>query len=226
MNDLTISQLRDDQCQATIRRGACQSESVEVLTDIYRDDVNMAIWQRNLSLDLMKAAEYVLGLDHAFRFSSSLTPCDTSDSLYDALGANAEARLISEDVAEIVNMFCCLFDLEQIGLRLTTLERAMCPKFHIDRVPCRLITTYSGVATEWLSNQDVDRAKLGMGSHGKSDEESGLYRDHNDIHQLASGDIALLKGESWLGNEGGGLVHRSPSLINQKKRLLLTLDFN
>jgi len=42
---------------------------------------------------------------------------------------------------------------------------------------------------------------------------------------LSTGDVALLKGESWLGNEGGGLVHRSPGLSNKKKRLLLTLDF-
>ncbi len=102
----------------------------------------------------------------------------------------------------------------------------MCPKFHVDRVPCRLVTTYSGVATEWLSHQRVDRAKLGVGSQSLADDESGLYRDNKDIQQLNSGDIALLKGEAWLGNEGGGLVHRSPDINNQNKRLLLTLDFN
>ncbi|MCP3699547.1 MAG: DUF1826 domain-containing protein [Aliivibrio sp.] len=37
--------------------------------------------------------------------------------------------------------------------------------------------------------------------------------------------MALLKGEGWFENEGGGLVHRSPSLTNGDKRLLLTLDF-
>jgi len=46
------------------------------------------------------------------------------------------------------------------------------------------------------------------------------------LQQLTTGDVALLKGESWVGNEGYGLVHRSPNLENQKKRLLLTLDFN
>lgn len=133
---------------------------------------------------------------------------------------------ISDDVSELVEMFCCLFDLEQVGLRLTILDRAMCPKFHVDRVPCRLVSTYSGIATEWLPHSDVDRSKLGQGSLGLSDENSDLYRNKSDINQLFCGDVGLLKGESWVNNEGGGLVHRSPQLINGKKRLLLTLDFN
>ncbi|MEO0368785.1 MAG: DUF1826 domain-containing protein, partial [Pseudomonadota bacterium] len=33
-------------------------------------------------------------------------------------------------------------------------------------------------------------------------------------------------GESWIGNEGAGLVHRSPTPPTNKRRLLLTLDFN
>ena len=72
----------------------------------------------------------------------------------------------------------------------------------------------------------VDRSKLGLGNGGKSDEESGIFSTKEDIKQLSSGDVALLKGEGWEGNEGAGLVHRSPSLASGGKRLLLTLDFN
>jgi hypothetical protein len=35
----------------------------------------------------------------------------------------------------------------------------------------------------------------------------------------------LLKGERWQGNEGRGLVHRSPPLVAGERRLLLTLDW-
>ena len=206
-------------------RHSTQSRSVEDLTDIYRDDVNMSVWQRTVSPELLQAAHYVLSLNHGFRFSASVTPQDAFESLYTALGAGDEAHLICADAAEIVDMFCCLFDLHNVGLRFATLDRAMCPKFHVDRVPCRLVTTYSGIATQWLSHQVVNREKLGVGSQGRSDAESGLYRDQNDIQQLKSGDVALLKGESWLGNEGGGLVHRSPNISHENKRLLLTLDF-
>jgi len=213
------------QLNTRLSRQSTYSESAEVLADIYQDEINISTWQRSLSSELSNAAQCLIASNYTFKISTPVTPTNAVESLYDALGASPDAKIICDDIAEIVAMFCCLFDLEQAGLRLTTLDRAMCPKFHVDRVPCRLVTTYSGIATEWLNHQDVDRQKLGIGSQGMSDEESGLYNDRNDVRQLNAGDVALLKGESWLGNEGGGLVHRSPSLEHQKKRLLLTLDF-
>ena len=223
MNQLITKQF---EAATIVNRRSTESDSAEVLADIYQDDVNISIWQRSLPSDVLEAAQRILNLNYEFRFSASVTPENTFSCLEEALGGNVKTQIVSADIAEIVDMFCCLFDLEQVGLRLTVLDRAMCPKFHVDRVPCRLVTTYSGISTEWLSHQNVDRQKLGMGSEGKSDQESGLYQCPSDIRQLTSGDVALLKGESWLGNEGCGLVHRSPSLLKQHKRLLLTLDFN
>ena len=70
---------------------------------------------------------------------------------------------------------------------------------------------YTGTGTQWLPHDCADRSKLGRGSHGKSDDESGLYASTDHIQQLMSGDVALLKGEMWAGNEGAGLIHRSPT---------------
>lgn len=45
------------------------------------------------------------------------------------------------------------------------------------------------------------------------------------IQQMGTGDVALLKGELWEGNEGRGIVHRSPALtVKQPKRLVMTCD--
>ena len=57
-------------------------------------------------------------------------------------------------------MYCYLFELNEIGLSLRVLDKAMCPRFHVDHVPCRLITTYTGVTTQWLPHTSVDRSKL------------------------------------------------------------------
>ena len=225
MNNLNINSLKKEQPEGELIRQAIQSDSAGVLADIYQDDINLAIWQRNLSPEISDAAKHLLASDHTFRISTSVTPDDTYEALYDTLGSNTAAELISRDIEEVVGMFCCLFELEQVGLRLTTLDKAMCPKFHVDRVPCRLITTYGGTATEWLQHSVADRSKLGMGAEGKKDHESGIYSDESDIQQLSEGDVALLKGESWIGNEGGGLVHRSPQVDSDSKRLVMTLDF-
>ncbi|WP_423893622.1 DUF1826 domain-containing protein [Candidatus Pelagadaptatus aseana] len=196
------------------------------LTDIYQADTNIAIWERNLEPQLMAEVENFLACNSRFQLSTVISPDSAYQAIYKALGNRDEYRLLSEDIAQLVDMFCCLFELERVGLRLTVLDRAMCPRFHVDRVPCRLVTTYQGIATEWLPHQAVDRSKLGMGNGGKPDEISGLIKQPDSIKRLNAGDIGLLKGELWIDNEGAGLVHRSPAVTEGERRLLLTLDFN
>ncbi|WP_332820525.1 DUF1826 domain-containing protein, partial [Pseudomonas sp.] len=45
------------------------------------------------------------------------------------------------------------------------------------------------------------------------------------IERAAAGHVLLAKGEKWIGNEGGGLIHRSPQPPPGERRLLLTLDW-
>ncbi|MEZ8010990.1 MULTISPECIES: DUF1826 domain-containing protein [Vibrio] len=200
------------------------SEQPTVLAGIYQSDVNIAIWQRTFDEDLTMAISEFIVLNPSFSKSMSLSPDNAYEKLEFATDETASKALL-ENMVELVDMFCCLFDLEEVGLRLAVLNKAMCPRFHVDQVPCRLVTTYHGVATQWLPNDLVDRTKLGRGSNGKPDSESGLYSHESDIEQLSSGDVALLKGERWSGNENAGLVHCSPVTSSNETRLLLTLDF-
>lgn len=202
-----------------------EGSQLDVLTDIYQEHTNIAIWQRSLANALIEAADSILDTNPTLQASLVVTPQEANVAVMKVLGSTARAATLSEDIAQLVDMFCCLFDLKRAGLRLTALDRAMCPRFHADRVPCRLVTTYQGVATEWLPHQAADRSKLGIGNQGKPDEQSGLFNSATDIQQLCRGDVALLKGESWEGNQGAGLIHRSPQLPGETRRLLLTLDF-
>lgn len=206
-------------------RHAAQSHELDVFTDIYRGDTNIVIWQRELSATLKTSVAAFVESNENFQASMTLTPEDALSSVSDILGDTAELEL-SENIAELVDMFCCLFELKRAGLRLATLDRAMCPRFHVDKIPCRLVTTFQGIATEWLPHQVVNREKLGAGNNGKPDSTSGVYKSSHDIQRISSGDVALLKGELWQGNEGAGLVHRSPEVPAGQRRLLLTLDFS
>ncbi|GHF00655.1 DUF1826 domain-containing protein [Thalassotalea profundi] len=196
-----------------------------VLSKIYQKHTNIATWERKLSSDLMTAVEEFLACNKTKTSVLVVTPETTEGVLCDTFGDDNTTKALREDIALLVDMFCYLFELKEAGLRLTILERAMCPSFHFDRIPCRLVTTYKGVATQWLNNDVIDRSKLGAGNQGKTDEKSGLFNSLNDINQLGEGDVALLKGEHWYENEGAGLVHRSPALAKGERRLLLTLDF-
>ena len=209
-------------------RHVSESHEAEVFSDIYRDDINIAIWQRKLSDQLVWAANEILKTHARLEIAEVVTATSAHAKLCKALGESDAIKVLSEDITLLVDMFCCVFDLKKAGLRLTALDRAMCPRFHFDRIPCRLVTTFHGVATEWVPHQLVDRSQLGAGNQGKSDEQSGLFQSIDDIRQLNQGDVALLKGEFWQDNEGAGLVHRSPvqgqGSVNER-RLLLTLDF-
>ena len=208
-----------------LSRGSVENTTPNVLSDIYREDTNIVIWQRNLSNKLTAAVSDFLQTNATKAAVLAVTPQSTHDVLKDCFGESEAITALSDDIALLVDMFCCLFDLKQAGLRLTILDSAMCPRFHFDRIPCRLVTTYQGIATEWLNHAVVDRSKLGAGNQGKSDEESGLFNNLQDINRLSEGDVALLKGENWDGTEGAGLVHRSPPVSVGERRLLLTLDF-
>jgi hypothetical protein len=207
-----------------ISKGSSIGVHPMILTDIYRSDVNIAVWQRSFGEGFSQEIKAFIDAQSKVSKSLTLSPENAFQVLNDATYGEAPKSLI-EDMAQLIDMFCCLFDLKQAGLRLATLDNAMCPRFHVDNVPCRLVTTYQGAATEWLPNEHIDRSKLGHGSNGQPDALSGLYPLESNIEQLCCGDIALLKGSQWIDNEALGLAHRSPISLNNDTRLLLTLDF-
>ena len=212
------------------RRAAIESDA-NALPQIYNQDTNIVIWQRDLEQTLTNAVNTLITANALKPLELAVSPDDAFDQLIKALkpedNNRDEIKALCEEITLLVEMFCCLFDLKRAGLRLKILDKPMCPRFHVDKIPCRLVTTYQGVATQWLNHSDVNRSKLGTGNLGKPDEESGLIKSLNNINQLTEGDVALLKGEYWDENEGAGLVHRSPPLAgtNSAPRLLLTLDF-
>ena len=197
-------------------------EDIQVLTEVLRDEVNLAVWQRRLPAQIEDFAAALLAQGESLAQSMTLelaTP-DSAPNL-DGLVAQyadlpGQAAFLA-DVAWLVRAYACLLDAERIGLRLRVLDKAMCPRFHVDHVPLRLITSYAGVGTQWLDEGGMPRAHLGDGSAEPQDAAA--------IRQLQAGQVALAKGEKWQGNEGRGLIHRSPQPPAGERRLLLTLDW-
>ncbi|QKF66193.1 DUF1826 domain-containing protein [Arcobacter venerupis] len=219
MNKKNLNIAREWSQEGYMFRHMSQDKQPTVLSDIYKEEINIAIWRRQKQF-LVKE---FLALNPTFQKEMILTPEDALSRISESFDNNMTE--VSEDIALLVDMFCYLFELKQAGMRLKVLDKAMCPKFHVDKVPCRLVTTYQGIATQWLPHELVDQTKLGWGCDGLPDSESGLYQSESDIQQLDCGDVALIKGTLWEGNENAGLVHRSPGLIANEKRLILTLDF-
>ena len=199
-----------------------QAATPESLTRILDDDVNLAVWNRQLPAHIADFSNLLLSLNEPLAESLSLEmPDDEAEPDLHGLASRFSDVQGYEgfiaDLSWLVRAFACLLGARRIGLRLRVLDKAMCPRFHVDHVPVRLITTYAGIGSQWLMEGAMDRRQL-----GKPDAEP---QDNSLIGQIASGDVALLKGEKWHGNEGFGLIHRSPQLAAGERRLILTLDW-
>lgn len=192
-------------------------ESAAVLSTIYKDTVNCAIWKRDVpliggSVDSERAFPEL-------KIEGIIPVADVSAWLGERLPPGT--AMLAEDVAHLADMYSCLFDVELVGIRLKSLDRAMCPRFHVDKLGCRLLTTYFGAGTEYLDNADVDRSLLGKASTDSM--RLPVYDACAPIHQISLGAVALAKGEGWPGNEGRGFVHRSPD-PGDGYRVLLSID--
>ncbi|WP_310190629.1 DUF1826 domain-containing protein [Pseudomonas hunanensis] len=191
-------------------------ESPQVLTEILQEGVNLAVWQRRLpaqvedfstvlaSLGQLLSDERIIDVDED-------APVELPGLLAEAADLHGYEAFVA-DVCWLVAAFTCLVGARRIGLRLRVLDGAMCPRFHVDKVTLRLLTTFAGVGSEWLREAECDRADL-----------QRMKPDVDKIQRLSTGDVAILKGERW--TEGAGVIHRSPMTAAGERRLLLSLDW-
>ena len=191
----------------------------EVFARILEDDTNLTVWQRQLPLHITDFAELLLSLQQPLAESLVVELAD------DEVPPNLKG-LVSNysdlegyegfiaDVSWLISAFACLLGARRIGVRVRALDKAMCPRFHVDHVPVRLITTYAGLGSQWLGEDAMCRQHLG-----------NVLAEPEDGQHMLCGEVALLKGEKWQGNEGFGLVHRSPQPLPGERRLILTLDW-
>jgi hypothetical protein len=184
------------------------------LTDIFQPNVNIAIWQRRLESNVTDYAQYLMTDAPNLRARFIEEPQKVAEQLELKLPLTDNRQAFIDDVVLMVDMFSCLFDLQQVGLRIAVLRTAMCPNFHVDQVPCRLICTYAGAGTQWYPPEQVQRLSDGKIS-------LLLQAVPKNLHV---GDVGILKGEAWEGNEGRGLVHCSPPASDITPRIVLTLD--
>ncbi|WP_421556914.1 DUF1826 domain-containing protein [Pseudomonas kitaguniensis] len=197
-----------------------RGETPLALSGILEDGVNLALWERQLPLHIAEFGALLVALNEPVA-ESLVIDLANENAVPDLQGFAASCRDLEgyegfiADVAWLISAFACLLGAQRIGVRLRLLDKAMCPRFHVDHVPVRLITTYAGIGSQWLREGVMDRRQLGQPDAEPSER----------IEQIHCGEVALLKGTQWHGNEGHGLIHRSPALKVDERRLILTLDW-
>ncbi len=205
------------------------SERIDDLASIYEPAIHLAVARRPADPAVTRFVAEVLARRCLPSAELIVGPATAmTEQLPPAVGGFAPAVATLPGYAEFcrdlelqVAIFTDLFELDAVGMRIATLQGPMCPRFHVDHIPCRLITTYGGRGTEWLPEEYVDRCQLGRAALPLRHPETG------DIttQALEPWDIGLFRGEGWLEGSVGGIVHRSPHIQPEQPRLLVTLDF-
>ena len=194
----------------------------DVLQQILNPGVNLSLWQRPVHEEISREL-------------SSLEAADLPD-----LRCPTSLDSFDDDVCELLlqqeldpsDFSCWRIDLRRVAgyyfeiisnrdviLRLVTTDSDDCRRFHTDRTHLRLLCTYRGPGTEWLSEEQVDRQAQGSGATNddiiRFGEPSGF----------APFWVGILKGTAYPGNAGRGLVHRSPPISGSgQTRVLFCLD--
>ncbi|WP_107852702.1 DUF1826 domain-containing protein [Oceanimonas marisflavi] len=190
-----------------------QGSEPAIFTRIYQPGCNLAVWQRSLPAEVEGYVQQLLQAGSRVSVRELLSPEAVAETLIKQLPDFPGRAALAGDVQQVAEMFACLFELKRVGLRLASLQTAMCPRFHVDKLPCRLVSTYSGPGTHWFNARQREQ----LLEHGG--EELAQWQ------QLTVGEVALMKGDGWEGEEGRGLWHRSPPVPTGYRRLFLSMDF-
>jgi len=130
---------------------------------------------------------------------------------------------LSMSLKSLAGEFFAAFD--QYDLLQATIEHVSfvpCPRWHVDKVDVRLVCTFLGRGTLLVANQGVRRSPWGT---RLTVSNKGFNVDESVAFETSPGEAALMKGESWPGNKGLAVVHRSPDDAGEYgRRLLFKLD--
>lgn len=170
-------------------------DNSDVLCEIFRNEVNLAVWQRPTDPLLLS---YTSQLPADMLFKRMLQLDEIQPTLQRILPDGEGREALAVDIHDAAQMLGCVMDTETIGVRLGVLQHAQCPNWHTDHVMLRLLITYQGEGTQYLP--------AGFGSNAV---------------QLLPQHIALLKGSAW-SESSSAIVHRSPP--GSARRVVLTLD--
>lgn len=200
-----------------------EGRRADILDHIAGDRVSLAIWHRDPPSDLAAWLDRLPEdrLPHG-RVLVHRTQASTAlDGLCGSAGTPDRTLrdALIEDMAELIGRFAAMFDSPLVDARIEAIRHDACWKFHRDRVPVRLVTTYRGPGTQWVMPKDAARAL----------EEQRAYA--GPVHGLPRFAVALFKGAGGdaieMPHAGGdeGIVHRSPPVADTgTTRLLLCLN--
>ncbi len=190
----------------------------EVLKQIDNQDVNIAIYERNIS-NLTNEINQLVSKD--IKLNSSGDIGTILKDIKKGLPPN-QFSLVLQDIHSLLLHFSEITGCTEFRLLLATINNNMCRKFHTDINDLRMLCTYSGPGTLWLTNDNINQEGLRDYTNN-----TNIVLKEKKIKQAKTGAVVVLKGAMYPQEKVKAIVHRSPTIEESgERRLLLRIDTN
>lgn len=221
--------------QAEASRGGARAEpdvrvgeTSETLRHIAEPGVALCIWRREPTSEMAQFLSSVAeGEPFAVETFDALDPHRLAALLRGHPWSDEPGcRAWAEELQALLALYCELRPEPRsrpVHLKLGLVERIDCPVFHTDWVDLRLICTYTGVGTEYVGNRSVNRGALCRPLETQAQTNAAIVRDSAAIRRIAPFSVGLFKGNTYPGQRGRGIVHRSPH-PGPVRRIKLIID--
>ncbi len=192
--------------------------TADVLKDIHHVDTNIYIYERGIR---SLKEEIDMLLEEGIEIRASGTFDTIMNEVTDELDTG-EFNYMILDIRQLLTSFMDLTGATSLRFLLATVNSNMCRRFHTDINDLRMLCTYTGPGTLWLTEDNVNREAL----NGQEDNED-IVLDESKIRQADTGAVVLLKGAFYKKEGTRAIVHRSPTIEESGvERLLLRIDTN
>ncbi len=190
----------------------------ESLYKIHEEEINVAILNREIR-HLSDEVHDQLGKNVQVRVVGNID--SILETLKEALGASDESPLL-QDIRGLIEVFQELSGSKEFKIFLSSVNNDMCRRFHTDINDIRMLCTYDGPGTLWLTEDNVNRDALNSGK-----DNDLIVINQKKIQQAKTGSVIILKGATYPKEGTKAAVHRSPTIEESgRKRLLLRIDTN
>jgi hypothetical protein len=188
------------------------------LQKIHQKHINISIYDRDIT-HLSDEVKSLLAINAEIRISGDVN--SILKQISSELKSNDSLSILN-DIKDLLLQFKELSGANSFRLLFTTVNTNMCSRFHTDMNDLRLLCTYNGPGTVWLSDSNVNRNAL----ETYGDNET-IVKDNSQINYAKTGSVVLLKGAIFPLKGTKAIVHRSPTIEESGiSRLLLRIDAN
>lgn len=185
----------------------------KILSRVSNPATTLAIWRRRLDGRLTDVARLIA--QEALELVTRLDPfCEEACRRFRQETTSATGRScapLNDDLLELSRLYAKASQSRTVQIRLEAVRDDGCRRFHLDNVAMRLIVTYCGPGTQWVSPAFATSAR----------DQQMAYED--PLNSLMAGDVAIFRGKkSGVDNL---VLHRSPPLKDyDAARLVAVID--